>query len=360
LAKYEEDLKQLSDDEPKPVRPRRRQLLTTDSTTAALGKLLQNNPRGLLLALDELSAWVMRMNQYTAGKGDDLQFYLSLWNGAPLLVNRKKEDELICVLNPLGNVVGPIPPAVLGELNDERGREDGFVHRILFAYPEPMPLAWSDEEIDGQTSQHYADFMEKLFKLPAAQDQGQDIPVTLPLCTEARDKFGQFVTQLGADMQAEEFPDALRGPWAKLDGYAARLALILQVCWDAASNLTSTQVDVQSVERAITLVDYFKSHARRVYPCLRSGFSDKRGRDANAVLDWIKKNRAKIEAKSPPHFTWRNIRHDLRARFAGQEKDLQGALKFLESRDYLKEVSRGGSGGRLPKSDYHVNPAVWN
>jgi len=69
-------------------RPRMRQLFTGDTTREGLTALLEDNPRGLALIADELSAWVLSLNQYKRGKGDDRQVWLSLWSGAELLVNR--------------------------------------------------------------------------------------------------------------------------------------------------------------------------------------------------------------------------------------------------------------------------------
>jgi len=55
-------------------------------------------------------------------------------------VHRKTRKELIVLDNPLVGVAGPLPPDIVGVLADERGREDGFVHQLLFACPDPVPL----------------------------------------------------------------------------------------------------------------------------------------------------------------------------------------------------------------------------
>jgi hypothetical protein len=59
------------------------------------------------------------------------------WNGAPILVNRKTRQEPIVLDNPFVNVAGCLPPDLLGQLTDAGGREDGFAHRLLFAFPDP-------------------------------------------------------------------------------------------------------------------------------------------------------------------------------------------------------------------------------
>jgi len=70
-----------------------------------------------------------------------------------------------------------------------------------------------------------------------------------------------------------------------LEGYAARLALILHLCRQAAKETDSEHVDEQSIEGAWGLISYFKSHAKRVYAQLRTSPQDKR---ALQVVAWLK------------------------------------------------------------------------
>ena len=48
---------------------------------------------------------------------------------------------------------------------------------------------------------------------------------------------GGMVHAHHAEQEADDFPDALEGPWGKLEAYAARLALILHLM-DLASDPT--------------------------------------------------------------------------------------------------------------------------
>lgn len=49
------------------------------------------------------------------------------------------------VPRPFVGLTGSIQPGVLSELKNYR--EDGLLDRFLFAYPDPMPSRWSDDEI---------------------------------------------------------------------------------------------------------------------------------------------------------------------------------------------------------------------
>jgi hypothetical protein len=97
-----------------------RRLVTTDPTTEALGPILAKNPRGLILAPDEMTKWVMSMDQYKGGKGGDRPFYLSAWNGEPVYVDRAKHQrEPIVVPHPFLTVVGGLAPDMLSALPEE-------------------------------------------------------------------------------------------------------------------------------------------------------------------------------------------------------------------------------------------------
>src|SRR5262249_44706682 len=74
---------------PKPEEPGFPQLFSTDATVEALAGVLEHNPRGVLFVRDELTAWARAMNQYKGGKGADRQQWLSFWNGATAVINRK-------------------------------------------------------------------------------------------------------------------------------------------------------------------------------------------------------------------------------------------------------------------------------
>ena len=137
-----------------PEEPPYPQVFSTDATVEALATVLEQNPRGMLFLQDELAAWARAMNQYKGGKGADRQHWLSFWNGATTVVNRKSRKEPIVLRDPFVCVAGCMPPDVLGDLADEAGREDGFVHRILFVYPDVQALTWTDA-VDSRTRPGY-------------------------------------------------------------------------------------------------------------------------------------------------------------------------------------------------------------
>lgn len=53
---------------------------TEDATVEKIGKILQENPQGILVHRDELSGWLKSLDKY--GREGDRAFYLEAWNGS--------------------------------------------------------------------------------------------------------------------------------------------------------------------------------------------------------------------------------------------------------------------------------------
>lgn len=287
---YEEELQQWEDAKrnkeargKKPEPPIMREIYTTDTTTEALAETLSNNPRGVLLALDELTAWVNGLNQYKGGKGADREAYLSFWSGALAKINRVRKPPTI-LENPFVAITGAMPPAALKTLVDERSRgEDGFIHRILFAYPEPVPQRWTEDEISEPTLEAYEQTFQELWALEPNQDGG---PTLVTLTPEAKSLWVEAYNETMKERDTK-VPDNLRGPWSKFPSQAARLALIIHLTRRVSNETSSGPVDKISMVMAWRLVEYFKSHTRKVYAQLQESPEDRKIR---RVLEWMRRH----------------------------------------------------------------------
>jgi hypothetical protein len=250
--------------------------------------LLHDNPRGLLFVRDELTAWVLSMNAFRRGKGSDRQTWLSLWNGADIMVNRKTRKEVTMVPNPFVGVTGCLSPDVIPDLADPLRRAHGLPDRVLFAFPEAGPPRWTDASVAEATMAGYTQILEGLWQLDAASGPivGPGLrPGVVTLTAEGRAAFVRYVNDLYAQLADPELPDHLRGPYAKLEGYTARLALLLHLCRRVAGEARHDAVDARSVTAATALIAYFQAHMTRVYTRLWSTRADQR---AEIALQWIR------------------------------------------------------------------------
>ncbi len=252
---------------PPPREPVAERIHVNDTTTEALISLLKENPRGVLQERDELVGWVKSFDQYKGGgKGADRQVYLSMYSNRPISVDRKGQREPLAVLRPFVSVIGSIQPSVLPDLAE--GREDGMMERFLFAYPDAINALWTEDEISDGALTAYRDLYGKLRGLSMAMDDlGDPVEVPVAISPDAKQVFVDQYNAHRTEMGTPGFPRNLRSPWAKLEGYFARLTLIAACC-RIAENGDPERIEADDVLRAAVLIDYFKKQSRRVFGVL--------------------------------------------------------------------------------------------
>lgn len=241
--------------------PPRQHFALTDATTEALIEVLSENPRGVLNSHDELSGWIKGMDQYRPqGKGADLQTWLKIYSGVPFTVKRVRRDALH-VARPFVSVLGGIQPDVLQDLSS--GRKDGFLDRVLFAFPRAQPFATSREELPGRDTGAWTRVVRTLYSLELEPDGG---PFPTPFTADAREAFFDWHEALMGQAREGETPEHLDGFLGKAEGLAMRFALILELMrWaDGSSETSGRAISVRSVVDAGRLFQYFLAHQQRV------------------------------------------------------------------------------------------------
>jgi hypothetical protein len=273
----------------KPVKPTYKHLYTTDATIESLVPMLKENPKGFMLIKDEITGWVKSMDQYRSGKGADRQFWLSAWGGQAVKTDRKgtREEGSLIARHPFLNVFGGIQPDMLSELCDERGREDGFVHRILFSFPADQ--TWSEaigEPPSEEAETAWANALRKLWVMEMHGEDNLKRPFVVQMNHEAKKAAADWYKKHTHERNADDFPPGLSGPWSKMRSYYFRVALVLHLLRVACGEqINPDEVDEISMVAADAVMRYFKSHARIVYERL---YHLKDDRLAERALAWIK------------------------------------------------------------------------
>lgn len=265
-----------------PAAPIRRRRIVSDTTIEALAALLKENPRGLLLVRDELAGWLKSFDQYKGGKGGDAQHWLTLHSAGDLIVDRKTGAiRTMYVPHTAVSIAGGIQPEILRESLGREHFEDGLAARLLLAKPPRRPRRWTDAEIDPTTESALADLYERLAELEAdIDDDGEPTPRLIGLTAVARDEFRRFVDRHGDEQTRHT--GALAAAWSKLEGYAARLALIIHCVRTSAAD--TSPVDDASIRAGIALADWFGHEAVRVYGGLHA---DDKEWDRQKTVDLI-------------------------------------------------------------------------
>ena len=122
-----------------PSEPSRPRVVTMDTSTEELQRLLADNPRGLLHVRDELVGWIGGFDRY-GGHGADRSFYLECWNGNAYANDRVKFNGVpLRIAHTSLAVIGGIVPDRLREAL--AAADDGLPERFIFVWPDPLPIA---------------------------------------------------------------------------------------------------------------------------------------------------------------------------------------------------------------------------
>lgn len=276
----------------KPEQPIARRYVVEDPTVESLAPMLRDNPRGVLLARDELSGWLGSFDRYTKGGkgGADLAHWLSMHKGESMTIDRKTGiPPTIRVLSASVSIAGGIQPGVLTRAMGREHRESGMLARFMLAMPPRRPKKWIESSVDAGTKADVAAVFESLLGLTMAiGDKGELKPNRVTLSKEAKQSFIEFVNEHGQEQY--ELDDAdLRSAWAKLEGYAARLALVIHMARWASGNESvpdpTTPVDETSIAAGIRLSRWFCNEAKRVYAVMEESEEDRKKRE---LIEWIR------------------------------------------------------------------------
>jgi len=296
LARWEKEFtvwkrsKNASDDPPeKPPGPHSERYVVSDTTVEALAPILMANPRGLLLARDELAGWIGSFDRYAGKVGADAANWLSMFNAESVIVDRKTGlPRTIHVPQAAVCVTGGIQPGILQRVLGEEHRESGLAARLLLACPPRKAKRWTDADIDPKAEAELMRLFDRLCDLRSIEiEDGETKPVLVRLDAKAKAAWMAYYNT-HADEQVDLTGD-LSAAWSKLEEYAARLALVIHLVRWAANDPVLTNVDILDADcmnAGIALTTWFKGEARRVYAMLSES---EVGRDQRRLIEWIER-----------------------------------------------------------------------
>ncbi|MBI5758810.1 MAG: DUF3987 domain-containing protein [Planctomycetales bacterium] len=273
---------------PKPEPPIAERCIVSDTTVQALAPLLLENPRGLLLACDELASWFGSFDKFSKGKsGADASHWLSMHAAESIVVDRKTGiPRTIFVPLAAMCVSGGIQPGILHRAWGTEHRESGLAARLLLAYPPRKPKQWTEADIAPEREEEFKRLLDRLYELqPTQNEDGELRPVLLKLTPEAKREWIAFYNE--HNQEHAELSGDLSAAWSKLEGYAARLALVIHcIRWatDDPTLNSADVVDATSIAAGVKLSRWFGREARRVYATLGESDDD---REQRQLAEWV-------------------------------------------------------------------------
>jgi hypothetical protein len=296
-ARYKERLRRWDrghtedgDTEPvEPEKPRKRRLIATDYTMEKLAVILADNPRGILLKIDELAGFTGGFDAYRGGKiGKDRPNALKLWDGGFLPIDRMDRDLL--VPNWGAGVVGKVQENKLAAMAATL-TDDGLMQRFLVYRIGTVGMG-SHRMPNELTQKRYEEMIRYMVNL---RPTGR--PVRL---TREAQGHQQKIEKISFALKGLPFlSPALRAHAAKLNGMYARLLLVFHMIerYEQLRFFTTPYGDVEdgsqervsgeSAKRARDLmVRFLIPNATRIYAD-HFDQHDERGSDVRKVALYI-------------------------------------------------------------------------
>lgn len=282
IRDYNQALSQLADTGQPTEKIRDRQCLFSDFTIEALVKAIQKNPRGIGVYIDELRAWFQNFNRYNSGS--EQEFWLQNWSGTPLAVTRMTKKAFLEW--PAVSVVGTIQPSLLEDIGKGGRAQNGFVERMLFCYPDEVPVMMLKKRFERSDTVHilqknYTPIIQQLLDRQLAIEgiEGEDDePHEVYLDEKADDFLTEFINDLKTKMD-ELDNEYLRNVYSKLQSYAIRFCLLLNrldhacACQgnEAFPPQDELKITYEQAFRAGVLTEYFLKHALKTNAYVNGG-----------------------------------------------------------------------------------------
>jgi len=233
----------------------------SDITYEALINAHQNNPKGIIIYVDELLGLVKSFGAYKGGKGGDQQGFLSMHDGLGIQKFRVTSGP-ISISETCVNIIGGFQPSVIGEFFKEDRLEDGFVFRFLFVFnPEYNPSPINTSDLDTKIQDEYNDLIIQLIN--------NNSKSTIYFSDEAKELFNfwkYYCENYYKDNELE------RSYQAKLNKLVHRFALIYYVLNKTPFDNT---ISKEIMYYAIHNIEYFRRHFSNMMSYIKKGYFEK-------------------------------------------------------------------------------------
>ena len=293
LAKWKKDNNTNGDPPVKPKEPVQKCVIASDTTVEAIVQRMKDNPKGLIVVMDEIAGFFGGMNRYNMGSSDS-EFYLQTWSGGGFKVDRKSTGTTV-IKDTYLSLCGTIQPRRFRELLGGKYQDNGMAARILPCYPKPVKADFPTQSISDPNMKALVELYHKCMdlQLQCSEDwiDGADLKPQIVSFNEEglqafKDAFGRIV-----DLESKYAIDSqIEGLYGKMRGYLARFALVIHLIRNLSNEIQSNTVDAESVHMAEKLVYYFLAHTNKIWV---SDTSSKYNDLYNKIRRYANKNKLK-------------------------------------------------------------------
>ena len=249
-------------------KPVLRRTVVSDFTPESLLLTHSNNPRSVVILVDEIMGMFNSANRYT--NGQLIEQLLTAWSGGALDVTRVGNTVPVHIEQPCINIVGTTQTKRVHELLTKGFEENGLLDRILFVLPKSREVSkWTDWDDGGEdraslAAARWEQILGKVLALDYDTGEEERISHVLSMDKEAKEYFFSWWNRKVERINRIEDDAEVDSREMKHPAQVARLALLMQVLRYASDESHLQFVDLASVKAAIRLNGYFEDSYRRI------------------------------------------------------------------------------------------------
>ena len=175
-------------------KPRLVQTVISDFTSEAMLNIHYDNPRGIVLLVDEVVALFNSVKRYSA-KSNLIEDLLSAYSGQPIKTVRKTEAFPMSIPRPCINLIGGVQTNILDEIFRKEYVANGLTDRFLFVFPKNKKIPeWQlgiDQKQRPNTMRDWSCYVNKVQNIPfqLCEDGVTANPKVLEMTKDARNYF---------------------------------------------------------------------------------------------------------------------------------------------------------------------------
>jgi CRISPR-associated protein Cmr3 len=272
----------------------------------------------LILARDELSGWFGGFGAYKGGSGSDVATWLEMYGGRAYFTDRVGRGS-IKVPRSSVSVSGTIQPITFSAILKPEFRANGMLARFLLAAPPRKKKVWDENGIPDQTVKDWKKLVWHLLELADEKE--------LRLSSEAKDLWVPFYNGINdgiCNLTTQSSDET--AAWSKLEGYCARLALVLQMVANVSGGGSSERIEAPAMQTAIKLIDWFKAETNRVYSLMK--ISARKSTDEN-LLAFIRSRGGQVTVRdvSQNYRPLKNKEEEIGKKFSELAKNGYGTVE---------------------------------
>lgn len=263
---YESLSKKEKTQEVEVLKPVKKQFIANDITIEALVDLHQENPNSVGVFNDELAGWFNDMNKYT--DGGDVQKWLSIWGNEPISLTRKTAKSSYVEM-PNIPVLGGIQPSILSKFYNEENKDNGFMDRMLFSFPDMKVQYYNDNEIDEDLLEWYKEAIVGLYdhvktNVLEFNKEGLISPLKVKYSEEAKKEFKSFDKKIVDKQNSDNINEYLKSMLPKQKNYVHRFALLINTLDSFFNNGDLYTISKENFLKSTKLCNYFINMATKI------------------------------------------------------------------------------------------------